>query len=197
MPARWMPLDASSISGAESARFRHCPRQCRNIALLFDLNQVKNDTKQFVNKLKGLQNPDGGFPWFKHGKGSRYITQYVVETFGRMKHLGMLKGEREIDDILFKAIQFINTDVVKNYKELLELAAKGKIDLDKNHLGSIMIHYMYALQFYPDITKSNDLEEAYDYYFGQAKKYSLDRPLYLKGMLSLVLHRCSETNLAK
>ncbi len=172
-------------------------QQKRNIALLFDLNQVKNDKKAYVRKLNGLQNSDGGFPWFKQGKSSRYITQYIMETFGRMKHLGMLKDEREIDGFLTQAINYVNRDVVKNYKELLRLAALGKIDLKDNHLSSLMIHYMYAIQFYPEKMKNKDLQEAFYYYFGQAKKYWLNRPLYLKGMLALVLHRGHETQIAK
>jgi len=172
-------------------------QQKRNIALLFDLNQVQSDRNIFVRKLKGLQNPDGGFPWFKRGKSSRYITQYIIETFGRMKKLGLYNRDRVIDNILKNAIRFVNDDVVKNYKELLKLAAKGKVDLKTNHLGSLMIHYMYAIQFYSEIKMSNDLKEAYDYYFGQARKYWLDRPLYLKGMLALVLHRGNESGIAK
>ncbi|HHH54085.1 MAG TPA: hypothetical protein ENK91_10530, partial [Bacteroidetes bacterium] len=172
-------------------------QQKRNIALLFDLNQVRNEKNMFVRKLKAIQNPDGGFPWFQSGRSSRYITQYIVETFGRMKQLGLLKNERQIDNILKQAIRFVNEDVVREYKKLLDLAAKGKIDLDKNHLGSLTIHYMYAIQFYPEIKKSKELQEAYDYYFGQAKKYWLDRPLYLKGMLALVLHRDGESGIAK
>jgi len=172
-------------------------QQKRNIALLFDLNQVRSDKNRFVRKLKSIQNPDGGFPWFYRGNSSRYITQYIIETFGKMKKLGLLKNEREIDRILGKAIWFVNRDVVKQYKKLLELAKKGKLDLNKNHLGSLMIHYMYAIQFYPETKKSKDLQEAYDYYFGQAKKYWLNRPLYLKGMLALILHRGGETLTAK
>jgi len=172
-------------------------QQKRNIALLFDLNQVRNDKYAFVRKLKAIQNPDGGFPWFQSGRSNRYITQYIVETFGRMKKLGLLNNEREINNILKPAINYVNNDVVKQYKHLLELAAQGKVDLEKNHLGSLMIHYMYAIQFYPEINKNKDLQEAYDYYFGQAKKYWLDRPLYLKGMLSLILHRGEETGIAK
>lgn len=172
-------------------------QQKRNIALLFDLNQVKNDKNIFVRKLKGLQNSDGGFPWFKHGKSSRYITQYIIETFGRMQHLGLLKEERIIKAIINEAIEYVNRDVVEDYKKLLELAKKGKVDLDKNHLGSLMIHYMYAIQFYPNIKMNKDLQQAYNYYFGQAKKYWLDRPLYLKGILALVLYRGEETSIAK
>ena len=172
-------------------------QQKRNIALLFDLNQVRNNKNAFIRKLKGIQNSDGGFPWFVRGKSSRYITQYIIETFGRMKKLRLINGERELDRILNDAIDFVNRDVVKDYKKMLELAAEGKIDLEKNHLGSLMIHYMYAIQFYSDYRMNEDLQKAYDYYFGQAKKYWLDRPLYLKGMLALVLHRGDETSIAK
>jgi len=171
--------------------------QKRNIALLFDLNKVENDKKAFISKLKNLQNPDGGFPWFDKGKSSRYITQYIVETIGRMRQLKMFGKEWELNTIAEKAVRYVNNDVVKNYKKLLELAEKGEIDLAKDHLGSLEIHYMYAIQFFPEIKKSLDLQEAYDYYFGQAKKYWLSRPLYLKGMIALIMHRGQEKQTAK
>lgn len=171
--------------------------QRRNIALLFDLNEVKSDKDLFIRKLKSLQNVDGGFPWFANGKSNRYITQNIVETFGKMKKLGMLTNERELDKVLERAIYFVNADVVKNYKRLLELSAEGKLDLEKDHLGNLIVHYMYAIQFYPKLKKNSDLQEAYDYYFGQAKKYWLKKSLYTKGMISLVLFRDGESKIAK
>lgn len=171
--------------------------QKRNIALLFNLNQVENDKKAFLRKLRELQNSDGGFPWFIHGRSSRYITQYIVELFGKMKHLKLYKNDREIQSFLNEAIDYVNRDVVIQYKKLLKLANEGKVDLEKNHLGSLQIHYMYAIQFYPNIEKNQDLQSAYDYYFGQAKKYWLNQPLYLKGMLALILHRDKETKISK
>ena len=172
-------------------------QQKRNIALLFDVSQVANDKNKLIEKLKEIQNPDGGFPWFQEGKSSRYITQNIIETLGKMKRLGLLENEGKINSIVKNAIRYVNDDVVKQYKRLLKLAEEKKINIDDNHLGSIMIHYMYAIQFYPGIKKNTDLQEAYDYYFGQAKKYWLNRPLYLSGMLALVLHRGGESVIAK
>ncbi|MBK7095534.1 MAG: hypothetical protein IPH57_10970 [Saprospiraceae bacterium] len=166
--------------------------QKRNIALLFDLNQVKNDERSFVSKLKSHQNPDGGFPWFISGRSSRYISQYVMETLGKLKKLDAFEVNNEVKSILDRNVRFVNEEVIKDYKKLLELAAEKKIDLEKNNLSSIDIHYLYAIQFYPETEMSSELKQAISYYTSQASKFWIDQPLYLKSMTALILNRSAD-----
>jgi hypothetical protein len=166
--------------------------QKRNIALLFDLNQVSNDRKNLVSKLASHQNPDGGFPWFTGGRSSRFITQYLLETFGKLRKMGAMDNDSEIDNILSKALIYVNEEVVRDYLKMLELAAKKQIDLEKNNTGSLDIHYLYMLQFYPKTDIKGDLSNALNYYIGQIKKYWIDHPIYLKGMIALILNRADD-----
>lgn len=163
--------------------------QKKNIALLFDLNQAKNDMKNLFTKLASYQNPDGGFPWFTGGRSSRYISQYILEVFGKLKKMNALSENSEIENLLNKTLIYVNEDVVKDYKKLLELAAEKKIDLEKNQLGSLDIHYLYTIQFYPENERTNDLGKAIDYYTTQASKYWVEQPIYLKAMIALILNR--------
>jgi hypothetical protein len=166
--------------------------QKRNIALLFDLNQVSNDRKNLVLKLASHQNPDGGFPWFIGGRSSRYISQYVLETFGKLRKIGAMDDDTEIDNILAKALMYVNEEVIRDYLKLLELSAKKQIDLEKSNISSLDIHYLYMLQFYPKTDIKGDLGNAVNYYTGQIKKYWIDQPIYLKAMIALILNRADD-----
>lgn len=163
--------------------------QKKNIALLFDLNLAKNDMKNLFTKLASFQNPDGGFPWFAGGRSSRYISQYILEVFGKLKKMNALSENSEIENLLNRTLVFVNEDVVKDYKKLFELAAEKKIDLDKNNLCTLDIHYLYTIQFYPESERSKDLSKAIDYYTTQASKYWIEQPIYLKAMIALILNR--------
>ncbi|MGE5357036.1 MAG: alpha-2-macroglobulin family protein [Deltaproteobacteria bacterium] len=166
--------------------------QKKNIALLFDLNQVSNDTRNLISKLSSHQNPDGGFPWFTGGKSSRYISQYVLEAFGKLRKIKALDKNNEIDNILDKLLIFVNEEVVRDYKHLLDLAAKKQIDLQKNNLSSLDIHYLYTIQLYPETNKNDLLNDAVNYYTDQLKKYWNEQALYLKAMIAVILHRSND-----
>ena len=166
--------------------------QKRNIALLFDLNQVKDDERNFITKLQSHQNPDGGFPWFIKSRSSRFISQYVMETLGKLKKLQAFNDNKDLTKLLEKNLRFVNEEVVRDYKKLLELATQRKIDLDKNHLSSLDIHYLYAIQFFPEAEKNSDLKEAIGYFTGQTQKYWIDQPLYLKSMIAMILNHSDD-----
>jgi uncharacterized protein YfaS (alpha-2-macroglobulin family) len=56
--------------------------QKKRIALLFDLNRMKNEETRTFKKLQQMQLPSGAFPWFADGRGNRFITQHIMTGFG-------------------------------------------------------------------------------------------------------------------
>ena len=66
--------------------------QQKMIALLFDLNRMAAEKRKAFQVLQERQLTNGGFPWFT-GRDDWYITQYLVESFGHLKKLGLLGNE--------------------------------------------------------------------------------------------------------
>ena len=50
--------------------------------------------------------------------------------------------------------------------------------------------------FYKDIKASDEVKEIMNYYYGQIEKYWLDRSLYAKGMMALIVHRNDDSQMA-
>ena len=162
--------------------------QKKRIALLFDLNRMKNEETRTLQKLKQMQLPSGAFPWFSGGRKNRFITQHVVTGFGHLKKLGIEpKSSKEALTIIKKAIAYLDQEFVKEYTNLRKY--NKNIDLSKDHLSYSQLHYLYMRSFYPEIKKSEEVSKIMDYYKGQITKYWLKRSLYSKGLMALISHR--------
>ncbi len=57
----------------------------QRIALLFDLNNMRDRLDASLKALIQIQSPNGGFPWFEGMPDSRYITQNIVEGLGKLQ----------------------------------------------------------------------------------------------------------------
>ncbi|QTD37065.1 carboxypeptidase-like regulatory domain-containing protein [Polaribacter batillariae] len=178
--------------------------QKKRIALLFDLNKMKNEQEKALNKLQDIQMNSGGFPWFK---GSRYentyITQHIASGFGHLQKLGVTNFNASTQKMIEKAVLFLDKELLENYKKLLERAdiirqkAKTKKEgekqynayLAKNHLSYFTIQYLYMRSFYDAISMNSNTKKANDYYINQSVKYWKDYNLYAKGQIALSLFR--------
>jgi uncharacterized protein YfaS (alpha-2-macroglobulin family) len=170
--------------------------QKQNIALLFDLNKMASEQDIAIKKLQERQYPSGGFPWFNGGRESEYITQYVVENLGHLKKMGVLENNEIADQILQKAIVFIDNSLTERYEKLLKNIKKSGGDINANHLDRYSIHYLYARSFFNDKELDKNNIAAYNYYVGQAKTYWKPQGLYTTGMIGIALNRLNEQKVA-
>jgi uncharacterized protein YfaS (alpha-2-macroglobulin family) len=169
--------------------------QKKNIGILFDLNRMGNELAQAKKKIKDRQAADGGFSWMPGGRSSWYITQYLVQGFGRLEQLGIedFKQDEDMQDMLQKAVTFIDRKFAKHYTDLLKYA-KGSTNekeyLAQNHLSAMIVHYFYARSLFSEQAISNaTAQKALAYYEGQVKTYWNSQSRYMQGMLALGLHR--------
>lgn len=162
----------------------------RNVALLFDLNRMSNELGRAFKKLEEAQTSNGGFAWFPGMRDSRYITQHIVCGFGKLHHLGVspVNKTRE-DNMLRKAIAYMDNRISEDYEDLLRLAKKGHIKMEDDHLSYNQIHYLYGRSFFKDNEVKKKNKEALDYYKKQAEKYWMNKSRYMQGMIALALHR--------
>lgn len=169
--------------------------QRRNIALLFDLNRMGYEQGRALDKLANNQLESGGFPWFAGGPESWYITQYIVSGLGKLRYLGV-NHPAVAHEIWENGLRFIDQQLLQEYYRLLKEVEEGKTTLDKDHLGSLSAHYLYARSFAKDVTWSSDVDTAMAYYISQAIQYWNQRGSMEQAMLALALHRFGKTEAA-
>lgn len=159
----------------------------KRVALLFDLNRMSNELGRALKKLEEAQVANGGWTWFPGMPESRYITQHIVTGFGHLDNLGVkdIRKNQRIWKMVAKAVPYLDNRIREDYEWLL----RNNVDMEKNHLGSTQIQYLYARSYFRDIKVSSRNKTAFNYYMGQAKKYWLENNRYLQGMISLALHR--------
>jgi uncharacterized protein YfaS (alpha-2-macroglobulin family) len=160
-------------------------QQKKDIALLFDENRLGYESRQAFDHLRQMQMPNGGFPWFPGGIDNWYITQYIVEGFGHLKKMGVSLPDGDGNDIIQKAIPYLDARMIEWYDELKRLEAVGKIKMDDHQIGSLQIHFLYTRSFYPEIEHTAKLDEIMGYLRSQCEKYWLQHETYDQGLIAL------------
>jgi len=173
--------------------------QKKRIALLFDYNKMAYELQHAMNKLQEMQMPSGGFVWYKGApRANRYITQYIVNGYGHLKHLGINVSDSQ--QMMSKAVHFSDNEILKDYEELLKEAAlsRNKEKYLKNYSpGFQILYYLYGRSFYPEIPKSKQLKVVYDYYLQQAQKFWVKYDYYSQALIALSSNRNNNQLLAK
>ncbi|WP_194766124.1 alpha-2-macroglobulin family protein [Tamlana sp. I1] len=160
--------------------------QKKRIALLFDLNKMRDASQSSINKLKTNQLNSGAWAWFNGGSESRYITQHIINGFGHLEKLGLSINDSE-EVMIEKAISYLDAEFVKTYEALKK--HNSEKDLNKDHLTAIQLHYLYMRSFFPEVEQSEAVKNTCNYYIKQIENYWLKRPLYSKGLMALVSFR--------
>lgn len=177
------------ILDAENDKLRQ-----ERIALLFDLNRMADESSRARQQLANMQYNSGGFPWFEKMPESRYITTLIVTGFGHLSKLGVSSaGNPEVAGIVQKALPYLDAQLAKDLRELKRYVKGDK--LKENHLSRTQIQYLYMRSFYKDVAIAGNTQEAFDYYFNQAKTYWNAQDSYAQGMISLALNRYGETKI--
>ncbi|QES87310.1 alpha-2-macroglobulin family protein [Rhizosphaericola mali] len=162
--------------------------QMRRIALLFDMNKMSNEIQQAFEKLKNRQKTSGGFAWYGDGNEDEYITEYIVQGFGKLKNiLGddyKKYASDNIDQIIKNAIQYID-----NYQEE-EIKKEQK---QKKQCPIQFMNYYYVRSFW---TKEFPLNKTADNYLSKTlkslSKEALQFDLKRKALAALVLERYNQ-----
>ncbi len=166
----------------------------QKLGLFFDPDNLGVNLQESLGKLKKLQTPGGGWTWFEGMPENRFITQNIVTGLGQLHHLGItnIMKDPSSREMVTRAIGFLDREIGKDYENLEKYYPS---DLDKNHLGSAQIQYLYARSFFMNDTASripypaSPVKEAFEYYQNQAEKYWLQNDRSLQGMIALALHR--------
>jgi hypothetical protein len=160
------------------------------VGVLFDDNRLNEETGRLMRKLAEQQLGDGAWPWFPGGPPNDYITLYITNGFGRLRHLGVKLDMAPAVKSLARLDGWIDT----TYREILKHGHK-----DENHLSSTIALYLYARSFFlEDKPIAPQHKEAVDYFLGQAKKYWLQLDCrQSQGHLAVALKRFADRDTAQ
>ena len=158
----------------------------KRVGLLFDLNKMARDLDRAFTRLKKLQTPNGGWPWFDGMQDDRYITQYIVTGFGRLDHIKVvdLRNNDDAWTMIRRAVPYLDERIREDYDLIMR---EGHPELD--NLDCIAIQYLYMRSFFRDIPIGKRDEAAIEYFLGQARQYWLRKTVYMQGMIALALDR--------
>lgn len=165
----------------------------KRIGLLFDLNHMSSEMTRTFNKLKSVQNGDGGFPWFEGQMSSRYITQHIVAGMAHLEKLGAMQQNHAADvtRAVQRGLSYLDQETLKDYEHLTE----RKLNREEQQITSLQLHYLYACSF-SGHHPAGKQKEAFDFYLEQAGRFWKNFSTYGKAMAALVLHRNHQTEKA-
>jgi len=164
----------------------------KRIGLLFDMNKMAAELGAAKQKILKNQLPNGAWAWFPGGIDDRYITQYIVTGFAHLQHLGVdaYKNDYQMNTMLQKAVYYLDDRLKEDYDYIKKHFSK---DMDKDHLSSIQIQYLYARSYFAtEIPINSNTKNAFNYFKGQAQKYWISNSKYMQGMIALALKRYND-----
>lgn len=168
-------------------------QQKKNIALLFDLVRMSGELTKNISKLQELQSSNGGFVWFKGGPDDRYITQYILTGIGHLKKLKALPSNDILNDIIKKAIPYLDARLTEDYENMLKHSKKLP---ESEYISPLHIQYLYMRSFFPENGVPGNVFKAYNYYRSQSQKAWVKQSRYMQGMIALSLFRTGDVQTA-
>jgi uncharacterized protein YfaS (alpha-2-macroglobulin family) len=166
----------------------------KRMGLLFDLNRMSAEQNRAFHKLKNVQDSNGGFPWFDGNPPSRYITQHIVAGIAHLIKLDAIQANHtsEAPAMVERGLTYLDQAIYEDYHLLLE----RKADLEKQQIGALQLHYLYACSF-SEHRPTGAHQTAFDYYLQQAGQHWKQFSTCEKAMAALVLHRYQQPEKAQ
>lgn len=164
----------------------------KNIALLFNVVKMSDNTQTALNQLQQMQLEDGSFAWFKGGNADRYITTYIVTGIGKLIKLNAIpEAHKEtMHTIATNAMAYLDSKMLADYKRWIA----DKVKLNQNNLSATDIQYLLARSYFSSLPLKNKV--ALQYLLQQAKQYWVAQNNYNKALLGVVLYRNGQTQIA-
>ena len=160
----------------------------KRLALLMDLNTMKESQDKTIKKIEEKQLVSGGFAWFDGGEENSFITQHIVSGFG---HLSKLFPEKksEFKNITSKAIPYLDSKYISQ-----STLKNNRI----NYYAYSNLHYLYARSFYlEEFPISKKIDSIINIQKTEFKANWLNYSLYQKGLLALTMNRFGDKKFAE
>ncbi|NDV95813.1 hypothetical protein D0T84_12960 [Dysgonomonas sp. 521] len=168
--------------------------QIQRLSLLFDLNNTNQLTNAATRKLQELQNKsDGGWSWYKGMYSSRAVSQYVLYGYAKLQQVGQVQYPQDIKMMQMDALKYIDSQILKDFESL----KKNNKNWEKTtYISTNQLEYAYVRSFYRDIPISQETRAAERFFTNVASKNWKKLDLYEQSILSAILKRNGENELA-
>lgn len=154
--------------------------QMNRLSILFNLNNTKMQTDQAIQKLKELQNAEGGWSWYKGMYSNRSVTQYILYGFHQLIELGAVQYPSEVKEMQMSALRYLDTKIKEDFANL----KKQNKDWQKiTSISTNQLEYMYVRSFYRDIPIDQQAREAERFYTSVVEKNWTNLNLYERSLL--------------
>jgi hypothetical protein len=172
-------------------------QQKKAVAMLFDMNRMSKELEAAIDKLAGMQLPDGSFPWFAGGPGDRHITQYILTGIGHLQKLGAVPAAvaEKMNAIVKTALPWLDGRIVNDFKAGLGGGKAGVRVAD--WIGPFAIQYLYMRSLFSDIGVPGNVFPAMNYYRKKLRTGWVEQNKYMQGMIALALYRTGDVQTAK
>ncbi|GHT32048.1 hypothetical protein AGMMS49574_14840 [Bacteroidia bacterium] len=167
--------------------------QKERLALLFDVNRAAQQREAAMQVLLREQNEEGGWGWFKGFYPNRSITLNILNGMSQLTHLGAIQFNQQEKEMQFKALNYLDKEIQKDYADFKKLKNPPKDFLP----GSIQLEYLYVRSAYRDIPELGEAREAIRYYSGLAEKQWKKAGLREKGEIAILMQRNGKKEVAQ
>jgi hypothetical protein len=171
--------------------------QRSRIAMLFEVNTLRNQQTNALKLIQQKQKYNGGWPWMDGMPESPYISTYILCGFGKLQKMGAWSSLSKADQntaqsICDKAVRYIEYDVAETYRYMKKYS-KGK----DWPIGSSTLNELYALSFFKEQNSDKDFATAKKYYLGSLDKDWTSFNFNQRSKGALVLYRNGNEKTAK
>jgi len=156
--------------------------QMSHLSLLFDLNNTNMLIQQAIDKLKDLQNGDGGWSWYKGMYSSRSMTQYILYGFTQLINLGAVEYPTDVKMMQMSALKYIDSQIRKDFTNLKKSKDWEKI----KRISTNQLEYLYVRSGYRDIPIDQETRAAERFYTSVVEKNWTDLNMYERSLLVVV-----------
>ena len=164
-------------------------QQRADLVNLLDTNKTQQAATHLLDRVRRLQNSDGGFCWFAGGPSQFYITQYIVSSIAHVRALTNIPQEEAVvlDQMIEQAIPYLDREMLKAYEQM-QMQVKKNTNTPVS-ISPIIAHYLYTRSFYHQPIADKKQKEAYAYFSQLAKDKWTTASLYSQGLIALGLHQ--------
>ena len=152
----------------------------KRLALLFDVNNLRNQWQSTYQKFAARQLSSGGFSWFEGGEANMAITTHIVAGFGHLKNMKIDVsdlGDSSYQEVLYKAIQYLDKEALKSLN-------------NKENSVYTLVRYLYARSYFlKEYPLKEDIKKRILVSLDKDPNERVADNLQEKAMLSLVYHR--------
>ena len=91
--------------------------------------------------MQALQNPDGGWSWYKGMQSSRYVTTYILELMERVIYLTSSELDYPSRQMMASATEYLNNELLTEYRRMQKQEKEGQ----EVRPSELAIHYLSCL----------------------------------------------------